>query len=228
MTSWGKNHELDVTRHLLETFPSGPLSIVSDSYDLWNFVDNIIGKDLKDLVVSRSEDGAGGTLVVRPDSGDPVTNVLKLLERLGNIFGEQTNSKGYKVLDKCVSVIQGDGISYKTLGDICAAVDQAGWSVSNLVFGSGGALLQKMDRDTQKCAYKCCLAVADGEKVNFKKQCVSECFKLIAILGGFVFSMKYLRIPLPTPAKSPSPEISFWCPKTGIIRRSRRRTWSLD
>ena len=37
-------------------------------------------------------------------------------------------------------------------------ISAAGWSTENLTFGSGGALLQRLDRDTQRCAYKCSLA----------------------------------------------------------------------
>ena len=165
MTSWGKDQELEVARHLLETFPTGPLSMVSDSYDLWHFIDDIIGKDLKDQVVSRASNG--GHLVIRPDSGDPVENVLKVLKRLEVAFGAETNSKGFKVLHQAVSVIQGDGISYESLKAICGAMKDNGWSISNILFGSGGALLQKLNRDTQKFAYKACEVTVNGLKVSY-------------------------------------------------------------
>ena len=164
MTAWGKDQELEVVRRLLDTFPTGPLSVVSDSYDLWHFIDDIVGKDLKDRVLSRT--AAGGHLVIRPDSGDPVENVLKVLERLKVAFGVETNSKGFKVLHKAVSVIQGDGISYESLEAICAAMKEHGWSISNILFGSGGALLQKLNRDTQKFAYKACMVTVDGQRVS--------------------------------------------------------------
>ena len=164
MTSWGKDQELEVVRHLLKTFSTGPLSVVSDSYDLWHFIDDIIGKELKDLVVSRADNG--GHFVVRPDSGDPVENVLKVLERLEIAFGAETNSKGFKVLHKAVSVIQGDGISYESIKAICSAMKEKGWSISNILFGSGGALLQKLNRDTQKFAYKACMVTVNGQRVS--------------------------------------------------------------
>merc|ERR1719195_2484169 len=122
MTAWGKDRELEVARHLLETFPTGPLSVVSDSYDLWHFIDDIIGKDLKSLVLNRAE--TGGQLVIRPDSGDPVENVLEVLGRLRKTFGAETNSKGYQVLNKAVSVIQGDGISHENLNALCEAMKE--------------------------------------------------------------------------------------------------------
>ena len=40
------------------------------------------------------------------------------------------------------------------------------WAACNVVFGSGGALLQRMDRDTQKCAFKCCEAIVNGKPVD--------------------------------------------------------------
>ena len=76
------------------------------------------------------------------------------------------NSKGYKMLPNYLRVIQGDGISYETLGEILENMKKHGWSAENLVFGSGGALLQRLDRDTQKCAFKCSYAVIDGKEVS--------------------------------------------------------------
>jgi len=172
MTAWGKDQELEVARHLLETFPTGPLSVVSDSYDLWHFIDDIIGKDLKSLVLDRAENG--GHLVIRPDSGDPVENVLKVLDHLKSVFGVETNSKGFQVLHKAVSVIQGDGISYESIKAICAAMKKNRWSISNILFGSGGALLQKLNRDTQKFAYKACIVTVDGKKRQVFKDPVTD------------------------------------------------------
>jgi nicotinamide phosphoribosyltransferase len=91
--------------------------------------------------------------------------VTQVLEILGSKFGTTTNSKGYKMLPKYVRVIQGDGISYETLESILENMKLHQWSAENLTFGSGGALLQRLDRDTQKCAYKCSFAVINGEQV---------------------------------------------------------------
>ncbi len=55
-----------------------------------------------------------------------------------------------------------------------SALESAGWCSGNLVFGSGGALLQKLDRDTQKCAFKCCMAVVDGQKLDVFKDPVTD------------------------------------------------------
>ena len=70
------------------------------------------------------------------------------------------------MLPPCVRVIQGDGISYESLGGILEALKAAGWSTENVGFGSGGGLLQRLDRDTQKCAYKCSFAIHGGKRVS--------------------------------------------------------------
>jgi nicotinamide phosphoribosyltransferase len=38
-----------------------------------------------------------------------------------------------------------------------------GWSADNIAFGMGGALLQQLNRDTQKFAFKCSAAKVDGQ-----------------------------------------------------------------
>ena len=47
-----------------------------------------------------------GPLVVRPDSGDPSTVVVKVLDILGSKFGIAINSKGYKMLPPHIRIIQ--------------------------------------------------------------------------------------------------------------------------
>jgi len=54
-----------------------------------------------------------------------------------------------------------------------------GWAVDNVTYGSGGALLQKMNRDTLKCAYKCSMAEIDGKEVDVFKGTL--CKKLFTI-----------------------------------------------
>src|SRR5208283_533971 len=114
--------------------------IVSDSYDIFNACSNIFGEQLKDKVMARD-----GVLVIRPDSGDPTEVVSKIIEILGDKFGYSINEKGYKVLDPHVKIIQGDGVDYNAIQSILWTLAQNGWASSNLVFGSDGSLLQKMD-----------------------------------------------------------------------------------
>lgn len=88
------------------------------------------------------------------------------MEILGTKFGTETNSKGFKLLPSYIRVIQGDGINYETLGEVLENMKKHGWSADNLAFGSGGALLQRLDRDTQKCAFKCSCITRNGEEVS--------------------------------------------------------------
>jgi nicotinamide phosphoribosyltransferase len=130
---------------------------VSDSYDLWNAIDTLWGVALKEAV-----EESGGTLVVRPDSGDPVEIVSGTIEHLMNKFGFAVNARGYKVLPRCVRVIQGDGISLGSIERILEEMKRRKLSADNIAFGMGGELLQKVNRDTQKFAMKACAVCVNG------------------------------------------------------------------
>ncbi|KAL8611321.1 hypothetical protein ACOMHN_013752 [Nucella lapillus] len=172
ITTWGRDGEYEAFKNMLTKFPTGLVAVVSDSYDLWNACEHVWGEQLKDIIVKRGDNG--GRLVVRPDSGDPPEVVVKVLNILGSKFGHTVNSKGYRMLPSYIRVIQGDGISYETLGAILENMKKNKWAADNLTFGSGGALLQRLDRDTQKCAYKCSYAVIGGKEVNVFKQPITD------------------------------------------------------
>lgn len=157
ITSWLRRGEVDAFRNMLTQWPTGLVACVSDSYDLYGACRDLWGDKLKAEVLSRD-----GTLVVRPDSGDPVEVTLEVIEILGEQFGYTVNEKGYKVLDPHVRMIQGDGISLETIIDILENFKLYGWSADNIAFGMGGALLQRLDRDTLKFAMKANEATVDG------------------------------------------------------------------
>lgn len=164
ITSWGRDNELGAFRNMLEQFPQGLVACVSDSYDIYTACGSSMWGQLKDLILSREGDGINpGQLVVRPDSGEPKIVDLKILEILGETFGKRKNSKGYWVLDDHVRIIQGDGIKYESLVEILQYLKEHGWSAANIGFGSGGGLLQKHNRDTQKFAFKCSFITYEGE-----------------------------------------------------------------
>lgn len=163
-TLLGKQGELEIFRHVLDTFPTGIVACVSDSYDIFNACANYWGGELKDKVLNRD-----GVLVIRPDSGDPVMTLLKVFEILMDKMGCTVNEKGYKVLPKTVRVIQGDGVNYDSIRGIYRALGEHHISAENLVLGMGGALLQKLDRDTQKFAMKCSYAKVGGKDVMVQK-----------------------------------------------------------
>eukprot|EP00659_Diplonema_papillatum_P004499 gene4499-6969_t len=169
ITAWGRDNEKEAMRNMLEQYPEGLVACVSDSYDIYEAVSKIYGEDLKEKIMNRK-----GSLVIRPDSGDPVEVTLEVFKRLGEKFGFTTNSKNYKVLDPHVRVLWGDGINYESIIDILAQLQAAGWSGDNIAFGSGGGLLQKLHRDTQKCAFKCSFAVVDNKKVDVYKDPITD------------------------------------------------------
>ncbi len=159
MTAWGKAREVDAYRNMLTAFPTGLVACVSDSYDIFRACEKIWGEILKPDVVHRQ-----GTLVIRPDSGDPVKVLPQVFDILSAKFGYTTNAKGYRVLPSCVRVIQGDGVNLFTIQNVLFQLTKLhGWSADNITFGMGGALLQQVNRDTQKFAMKCSAVRIDGE-----------------------------------------------------------------
>lgn len=165
ITSWGREHEFDAYRNVLKQYPTGLAACVSDSYDFINACTHGWGGTLKHAVMGRE-----GTLVVRPDSGYPPDIVVQGLEALGKTIGYETNSKGYKVLDPHVRMIQGDGINYQMISEILTAMKSSRWSTDNIAFGMGGALLQQLNRDTQKFAFKCSSVTIDNKEHDVWKQ----------------------------------------------------------
>lgn len=172
ITSWGKEHEVDAMRNMLEQYPAGLVACVSDSYDIFNACSHLWGEELKDKIMARE-----GTLVVRPDSGDPIEVLPAIMHILGERFGYTVNAKGYKVLDPHVRVIQGDGVEYDTLDRMLEILALKGWSADNIAFGSGGGLLQKLNRDTSKYAFKCSSIEVNRERRDVWKQPVTDAGK---------------------------------------------------
>jgi nicotinamide phosphoribosyltransferase len=169
ITTWGKDREVDAFRNMLNAFPGSPLiAVVSDSYDLWNAVDNLWGGELREEVIA-----SGKVLVIRPDSGDPLTVVLQTIQKLDAKFGHKRNKKGYKVLNT-VRIIQGDGVNIESIQAILDGLKAAGWSGTNIAFGMGGALLQHVTRDDYKYADKACYALVNGVWIEVFKDPITD------------------------------------------------------
>ena len=158
ITSWGQDGETDAYRNMLAQYakPGAILAVVSDSYDLDNAVKKIWGGALRQQVID-----SGATVVIRPDSGDPATMVLNTVRALDAAFGADVNAKGYRVL-RHVRVIQGDGITVRTIRTILTNLQFNGYSADNVAFGQGGALLQIVNRDDQRFAMKCSAVQING------------------------------------------------------------------
>lgn len=176
MTAYGKEDEIVAFRRLMKQFPTGILSVVSDSFDLWKVCTEYLVK-LKEEILARN-----GKLVIRPDSGDPVDIIcgtlrfdskkeyeLELLngtllktnseekgviELLWDIFGGTINEQGYKVLDSHIGAIYGDSITIERAIQICERLKAKGFATTNVVFGIGSYSMGYATRDSQGCAIK--------------------------------------------------------------------------
>jgi nicotinamide phosphoribosyltransferase len=148
------------------------VACVSDSWDIHNACKNLWGGELKEMVLAHN-----GTLVVRPDSGDPIKLLPQIITYLGDAFGFTRNDKGYLVLNDHVRVIQGDGITNETIPQILEVLKKANLSADNLAFGSGGGLLQMVNRDTQCFAFKCSSVTVKGHERDVFKNPITDSSK---------------------------------------------------
>jgi len=164
MTAW--RTEQEALENELEHFGQGVCACVMDSYDYSHALESVLPAALEN---KKSARGDASVLVLRPDSGDPVSAVLEALRAAEAATGATVNAKGYKVL-KGLSVIQGDGVNYSKIKAIMDAVLEAGFSAQNVAFGMGGGLLQKVNRDTMSMATKLnFIEYKDGVRRNVMK-----------------------------------------------------------
>ena len=174
MCSYGNTNEFELFKHLLlDVYPTGLFSAVSDTWDLWKVVTEYIPA-LKEEILGRD-----GRLVVRPDSGVPEDIVCGdinapedsperkgVIELLWETFGGTINSKGYKVLDPHIGCIYGDSITLARADEICKRLKDKGFASSNIVFGVGSFTYQYNTRDTFGFALKATYVVVNGEEMS--------------------------------------------------------------
>lgn len=175
MCCHGELSELETFRYLMRLYPTGIISIVSDSFDYFRVLSKYLPQ-LREEIVTRD-----GKIVVRPDSGDPYKVILGdpeatdsaerkgSLELLGETFGYTINTKGYKVLNPKIGLIYGDGMYFERFSGILEGMEKAGWATSNLVIGIGGLLLQQNSRDDLGFALKATKALVGDAYINVIK-----------------------------------------------------------
>lgn len=170
MTSMGREGEYIVARNIIETAPKNAIvSIVIDSYDTMAMVD-FLTIDMKNVILGRP-----GKVVLRPDSGDPAAMCFEVLNRIWKNVGGKVNENGYKVIDPHYGVIYGDGINIESVEKIMkTVVDYGKYAASNVVFGSGGGLLQACTRDTHKFAFKCAANYRNGQWEDVFKDPITD------------------------------------------------------
>jgi nicotinamide phosphoribosyltransferase len=177
----GAEGEFEFVDGLLDLYPNGILSVVSDTFDMFNHTDRISSGRLRDRILARD-----GIFVTRPDSlgkkdnGDDMTpyetiiHIFTIFERNLRDY-IKINEKGYKVLPDQYRVIYGDGLNIKKIEEIENELIANGWCASNIIFGVGGNLLQTINRDTERFAMKASqqkFRMADNtiETRNFSKE----------------------------------------------------------
>lgn len=170
-----KEGEFETFKRLItETYPTGIVSIVSDTWDLWKVITEFLPK-LKQTILERD-----GKVVIRPDSGDPVKIICGtewrygVVELLWNIFGGTVNKKGYKELDPHIGVIYGDSITLDRAKLILSKLREKGFASSNIVFGIGSYTYQNMTRDTLGFAMKATSGVVKGKRVDIFKDPITD------------------------------------------------------
>ncbi len=172
MTSQGMDGEFKQAINVVKHAKDGILSIVIDSYNYRNFLQNacIEGHELNRYIKEFLDKKPRNKVVFRPDSGEPVTTTIDCLEIIEQGFGTRLTSNGYKVIDANIGLLWGDGLNYHKIRDILFGMKSNGWASQNIIFGMGGGLHTSVNRDTQRNAFKCSAQLRNDEWIDiFKK-----------------------------------------------------------
>lgn len=212
MSAGGKDDEFETYKRLItEVYPHGIVSIVSDTWNLWNVVSDYLPR-LKTTILARD-----GKVVIRPDSGDPADIICGIhktfgtsksypgkgmIECLWDIFGGTINSKGYKELDPHIGCIYGDSITLDRAREICERLRLKGFASTNVVFGIGSYTYQYNTRDTLGWAMKATYAEINGQGRAITKNPITDdgtkkshsgILKVIKVNGSHGYSYKVLQ-----------------------------------
>lgn len=179
--SFGREGEYQYFEHMLNTYQDCIVSIISDTFNLWNVLTNFASR-LKDRILARK-----GKVVFRPDSGNPELIICGnpdaaigspeykgAIRLLDEVFGSTINSKGYKVINPYVGLIYGDGFYYERFERVLTKLKEMGYASSNLVIGVGGLLLQQQNRDIQGYAIKATYSECNGIQTQLLKDPITD------------------------------------------------------
>ncbi|HSC36825.1 MAG TPA: nicotinate phosphoribosyltransferase, partial [Chitinophagaceae bacterium] len=153
-----------------DVYPSGIVSIVSDTWDFWQVITEFL-PILKTKILARN-----GKVVIRPDSGDPVKIIIGdkdaaagspeykgAIECMWETFGGTITEKGYKLLDGHIGLIYGDSITTERQQAILEGLKQKGFASYNVVLGIGSYTYEYVTRDTFGFAMKATYGEVNGE-----------------------------------------------------------------
>lgn len=186
MSSGTKENERETYRRLIEdVYPSGIVSIVSDTWDLWNVITNIL-PSLKDSILKRTGSPLN-KVVIRPDSGNPVdilcgdnskpkdTPAYKgVVELLYDLFGGTITDQGFKVLNGKIGTIYGDAITPATCRLICDRLKDKGFATTNVIYGIGSFTYQHLTRDSLGFAMKATSVSIKGKQIDIFKDPITD------------------------------------------------------
>lgn len=182
MCAGTKEDELDTFRYLMKTYPSGILSVVSDTWDLWKVLTKYLPQIKKEVL------GRDGKLVIRPDSGDPVDIICGtkmeiggnspqekgVVELLWDVFGGSVNQQGFRLLDTHIGAIYGDSITTERAEEICERLAKKGFASTNVVLGIGSYTYQYNTRDGFGFAMKATSVVVNGQRREIFKDPITD------------------------------------------------------
>lgn len=190
-------------RLLTEIYPKTSFSVVLDSYDYWNIIDNVLPQ-LKEEILNHN-----GCMLMRGDSGDCVEVVTQTVFKLWEQFGGTVNSKGYKVLDSHVKAIYGDSITIQRCEEIYRILEEKGFACSNVALGVGSFSMQCIEEDGllkpfTRDTFSSCIKATYCEIANkpypifknpkdggFKKSQKGCCVVTLDEMGEYVFTDGY-------------------------------------
>lgn len=182
MESYGRDEKKAILELITKVYPSGTVTIVADTYNLWNLVDNVLtDSEVKEAILKRN-----GKVNIRPDSGDPVkiicgdedateetvnerlkvfvSSIKKgLQQRMYEIIGGMINEKGFIELDSHAGIVYGDSITPERAIAICEGSMRKGYATVNVGLGIGSYTYQYMTRDTLGFALKGTAEIINGE-----------------------------------------------------------------
>lgn len=173
-TSWGKIKEWKfLVNYVKSRIAKGQkmFAAVMDSYDYYALVSRVVAKDSE---VRKMLEDAGAKLILRPDSGDQLEILGWTANELKNSGSFYKNDKGYYTSDN-FGVIWGDGVRPETIDAMAEQWINDGMSMDVLAFGSGGDLMQNVNRDTHKTAIKCSsVELEDGSRQDVFKDPITD------------------------------------------------------
>jgi nicotinamide phosphoribosyltransferase len=174
MCAYGRQNEIEAFKKMLQLYPTGVVSIVADSYNIWNVLMHILPK-LKNEILART-----GRVVIRPDSGDPYSIICGSISQRGclvlldEVFGHLVNSKGFKVLNPKIGLIYGDAMYRENYIKIADEMLNMGYAASNLIIGVGGLLLQQHNRDDLGITFKATYGEINGKPLDIVKDPITD------------------------------------------------------